>query len=173
MGTLVLDDLRAGIGGVTPGIGGALAEAAIVCLTSCSHRPGVGLRLSGRLSITCPVDWTPPVGPVVANWADDDEATEYGACGIALRLVHVELGLELAQRSRKGTGFDYWLAPSGTGSGLFQGMTRLEVSGIRHGTTSAVNARLKRKIEQVSSHQSALPSAIVVVEFSTPRSKVA
>jgi hypothetical protein len=40
---------------------------------------------------------------------DPEEATEFGACGVAI-LVLLELtGLRVVERSRKDTGFDYWL----------------------------------------------------------------
>jgi hypothetical protein len=50
------------------------------------------------------------------------------------------------ERSRKGTGFEYWLGTSETDEELpFKNKVRLEVSGIRSGDSSRVKARLWRK----------------------------
>jgi hypothetical protein len=56
---------------------------------------------------------------------------------------------------------------------LFQRMARLEVSGIRKGSRSQINARVKQKTEQTrASDAEGLPAYIIVVEFSRPISTV-
>ncbi|MEG3845987.1 hypothetical protein QT971_01810 [Microcoleus sp. herbarium19] len=74
------------------------------------------------------------------------------------------------ERSRKGTGFDYWLGIQDSTATLpFQRMARLEVSGIRQGNRSQINARVKQKIEQTrASDAQGLPAYIIVVEFARP-----
>ena len=73
------------------------------------------------------------------------------------------------ERSRRGTGFDYWLGKKGDNSEIpFQNAVRLEVSGIRKGDDSRIKARIKQKLEQVSPTDGTLPVYIVVVEFSNP-----
>ncbi|MCU0541386.1 MAG: hypothetical protein MUE44_04270 [Oscillatoriaceae cyanobacterium Prado104] len=48
-------------------------------------------------------------------------------------------------------------------------MARLEVSGIRKGNRSQINARVKLKTEQTrTSDAQGLPAYIIVVEFSRP-----
>jgi hypothetical protein len=55
----------------------------------------------------------------------------------------------------------------------FQRMARLEVSGIRKGSRSQINARVKQKTEQTrASDAEGLPAYIIVVEFSRPISTV-
>jgi hypothetical protein len=49
----------------------------------------------------------------------------------AILLMRALTGYTVIERSRKGTGFDWWL---GTEDNLFQGKVRLEVSGILRGT---------------------------------------
>jgi hypothetical protein len=52
-------------------------------------------------------------------------------------------------------------------------MARLEVSGIRRGSRSQINARVKQKTEQTgASDAGELPAYIIVVEFSRPISIV-
>ncbi|TAF58742.1 MAG: hypothetical protein EAZ60_01650 [Oscillatoriales cyanobacterium] len=51
----------------------------------------------------------------------------------------------------------------------FERMARLEVSGIRKGDRSQINARVKLKTEQTrTSDAQGLPAYIIVVEFSRP-----
>lgn len=82
--------------------------------------------------------------------------------------------LTIIERSRKGTGFDYWLGNQDSTAILpFQHMARLEVSGIRKGNQSQINARVKQKTEQTgASDAEGLPAYIIVVEFSRPISIV-
>ncbi len=75
------------------------------------------------------------------------------------------------ERSRRGTGFDYWLGIKDETQELpFQNKVRLEVSGIRRGDDTRIRARVKQKIEQTNPSDGALPTYIVVVEFSRPLS---
>ncbi len=70
------------------------------------------------------------------------------------------------ERSRRGTGFDYWL---GEATHIpFQRMAKLEVSGIRHGTLNNTIARVAVKRRQVAGATGIEPVYIVVVEFSSP-----
>jgi hypothetical protein len=77
--------------------------------------------------------------------------------------------LTVVERSRKGTGFDYWLGITRNTDGLpFQKIARLAVSGIRQGNLSQVRARVKLKLEQIASSNSRTTAYIVIVEFSQP-----
>ena len=70
--------------------------------------------------------------------------TEQAAYGTAFLIIRELTDLTVIERSRKGTGFDYWLGTFDTDEGqLFQNKVRLEVSGIRKGDSSRVKARLK------------------------------
>jgi hypothetical protein len=102
---------------------------------------------------------------------DLQEATENGAYGIALLLVCSRLGFTVIERSRKGTGFDYWLGDEETLP--FQNKARLEVPGILCGSQSQIAARIREKRQQLRrSDQGRLPGYIVVVEFSYPHAAV-
>jgi hypothetical protein len=91
---------------------------------------------------------------------------------MAALLVAAHTELEVVERSRKGTGFDYWLGPKGENSDLFQRTARMEVSGIGSGGAGTVSAREKEKMKQTSVSDGALPAYIVIVEFGTPRARV-
>src|SRR4051812_4992081 len=73
-------------------------------------------------------------------------------------------------QSRKGTGFDWWLAAE---DNLFQAAARLEVSGIMRGSARRVNGRLKDRMAQTErSDRSGLTAFIAVIEFGRPLAKV-
>jgi hypothetical protein len=112
-----------------------------------------------------------------ACWRNQEEATQFGACGIAALLVRALTDLVIVERSRTRTGFDYWLGHSEGDEVLFQGKTRLEVSGIRRGTLGQISRREREKLEQLARGEGRglgrhLPAVVVVVEFGTPRSKI-
>lgn len=72
------------------------------------------------------------------------------------------------ERSRKGTGFDYWLGDKN--SYLFQKKARLEVSGILKGDDSLLKSRHAAKEEQTSkSDELCIPAYVSVIEFSKPK----
>ena len=75
-------------------------------------------------------------------------------------------------RCRTRTGFDYWLGRQDDPGPLFQNRARLEVSGIRSGTNSAMSTRTRRKLVQVDQSAPILPAVVIVVEFGEPRSRI-
>lgn len=166
-----LTDLAAGMPAITPAFGQYLAEAGGVCLESQGHSQGQHLTVKGHHNGSYVVTW-PAVSEQIRRCLNDPEvATEHGAVGIAVLLTKKLLGYSVIQRSRKGTGFDYWL---GDDTQLpFQSKARLEVSGIRCGDASAVKSRVKQKRRQTDpSDGTHLPAHIVVVEFSEPSAEM-
>ena len=104
-------------------------------------------------------------------WNDQEYATEQAAYGIAFMLIGKMTNFTVIERSRRGTGFDYWLGIKDETLELpFAKKVRLEVSGIRRGDDSRIKARVKQKIEQTNLSDGVLPAYIVVVEFSRPLS---
>lgn len=166
-----LTELAAGMPAITPAFGQYLAQAGGVCLESQGHSQGQHLTVKGGHNCKYPVTW-PAVTEQIRRCLNDPEvATEHGAVGIAVLLTKKLLGYSVIQRSRKGTGFDYWLGDDAQFP--FQSKARLEVSGIRRGDSSAVKSRIKQKRRQTdSSDGTRLPAHIVVVEFSEPLAEV-
>ena len=161
------------IPGVSPRLGAALAEAAGVCLESQGHAQGAELRVSGDVSRAYQVVWHPSTIQALRSWNDDQEATEYGASGIAILLIERETPYSVVERSQKGTGVDYWLGDAADPKYRFT--ARMEVSGIRSGDSGAVRARIQeksRQTERADSERGDLPVYIVVVEFGTPLAEV-
>jgi len=174
---LALNDLAAGTPGLTPECAASLAQAASVCLEEEGHAPGAVIDIDGSFQRRFNLQWDEATTQMRRCWADSDEATEFGACGVATLLIHALTDLTIVQRARRGNGFDYWLGRRDDDPDLlFQGRTRLEVSGVRKGGDSIVNAREREKLRQVERFANpsvaGTPAIVIVVEFGTPRSRV-
>jgi hypothetical protein len=168
---LDLDLLEHGFSHIPGTCGESMAQAAAICFERNEHTSGAVLRVDGRFQEEYMVTWSIVLTEAMRRfWNDPEEATEQGACGLAILLIRSLTGLTVLERSRKGTGFDWWL---GEEDNLFQGKARLEVSGILRGSASQLNKRMAAKKKQIErSDSSGLTAYIVVVEFSTPRAKV-
>jgi hypothetical protein len=168
---LALDSLKRGFSHIPSEGGAMMAQAAVVCLDHEAHTSSVRLVVNGTFSATFSLSWTETVTEAKRRfWNDLEEATQQGAYAVAILLLRALTGYTVIERSRKGTGFDWWL---GTEDNLFQGKARLEVSGILRGTTRRINSRIKARMGQTrQSDNLALTAYVVVVEFGTPRAKV-
>ena len=167
---LNLQSLNQGLPAITPAFGAAIAEAGAICLTDEAHKPGAAIEVEGEFSTTFKLEWQPVTEQIRRCWNDEEYTTEQAAYGVAFLLILQLTNLTVIERSRKGTGFDYWLGTQDSTATLpFQRMARLEVSGIRKGDRSQINARFKQKIQQTrASDAQGLPAYIIVVEFSRP-----
>lgn len=74
----------------------------------------------------------------------------------------------VVERSKKGTGFDYWLGDKDYDGLPFVGISRLEVSGILSGTKNQIESRIKEKKGQMTPTDHLAPGFVAVVEFGTP-----
>jgi len=171
---LVLTKLAEGLPAVTPAFGAALAEAGAVCFEEQNHPNGVELKVDGAFTAKYTVYWQEVTAQMLRCWNDYEVTTEHAAYGVACLLILDLTGYTVIERRRKGDGFDFWLGEEKSESELpFQKKARLEVSGIRRGNHSRVQERVRQKLEQVKPSDSlGLPAYVVVVEFSTPLSKV-
>jgi hypothetical protein len=166
-----LEMLAEGFSPISQACGQMMAEAGAVSLDQQGHPCGVRLFVEGSFSTCLEVHWTGDITePMRRSWNDPDVATEHGAYGIAILLIRTLTGYTIIERSRKGTGFDWWL---GNEDELFQAKARLEVSGIARGDNKAISSRISvKKTQTRQSDELKLPAFIVVVEFGTPKSKV-
>jgi len=168
---LTLDGLVHGFPHIPSERAALLAQAAVFCLDHQAHASDVRLVVDGAFTSAFSLSWSERVTePKRRFWNDLEEAVQQGAYAVAILLIRALTGFTVIERSRKGTGFDWWL---GTEDNLFQGKARLEVSGILRGTTRRINSRIKARIGQTrQSDHLALTAYVVVVEFGTPRSRV-
>ena len=168
---LDLNELGDGLPAITPSFGKALAEAAGVCLESQGHAVLTQITIRGHVSIEHPLVWPQVTEQTRRTWNDPDEATEYGATGIAVLLSRQELGYLVIERSVKGTGIDYWMGDESDALS-FERKARLEISGIRSGSSSAVRDRVRQKLQQTTPSDGSLTAFVIVVEFGTPLAEV-
>lgn len=168
--TIMLDSLREGIPSFTPEFGSILAQVASFCLENQNHRCSVQMTVNGEYNDVLSLSWESVTDQIRRNWNDLQEATEFGAVGIAILLIIRLTEYTVVQRAWKGTGFDYWLGYKN--DILFQNKARLEVSGILKGDKKMVEYRVNQKIKQVETYDSPLPAFIIVVEFSNPISRI-
>lgn len=151
-------------------------NAAAFCFGNCGHQTGVKLKVLGKGRGTYEVTWRVEHSDALKRtFADLQEAVERGAEGIAALLAAKTTGHHIISRSRKGTGFDYYLGPPGKLSGLpFQdNKGRLEVSGIMDGTDTQITTRVKSKKQQTGrSSGTKMPAVVIVTEFTRPVSHV-
>lgn len=162
--------LGAGMPGLTPICGLMLAEAAAVCLEDRTHKTGVTFDLAGIATEQLLLEWDAVDEQKRKTYHDMQEATEWGACGLAILMIKRATGQVVLERSRKGLGFDYWIGSEDvdTGADLFAGKARLEVSGILEGTQSQLKARVKQKKLQIEPSKAIAPGYVAVTEFSAP-----
>jgi hypothetical protein len=167
-----LDTLGNGIMGLTQEFGNFLLQACAVCLDSQYHSTGVQMNLSTSSgNKTVNLNWSSVVdSQVKRNWSDLQEATEYGATALAIKLAEAESTSNCIERSSKGTGFDYWLGDEDD-IGLFQRKGRLEISGIlKESRSNTIEKRVKGKTKQTTATSSTgLNAHICVVEFGNPK----
>lgn len=164
--------LQNGIPALTSALGSALAEAAAICLEHQGHDSVCSLRVRHEKKQSPYSLHRPAVSePMRRAYRDLQEATELGACGIAILVARAVTGLVAVERSVKGTGFDYWLgtinAPESNLEPL-ERKARLEVSGILHDVEEVVEVRVRQKLEQTQRSAGTYPAYVVVVEFSHP-----
>ena len=168
---LDFEPLRSGALNLSKAYGAFLAESAAHCLTLRKHSNPVSSSTLATRRTRGTLDWG-GVEPPGGSYADLQEATEYGACGIALVIAVGITGMKSVERSVKGTGIDYWLGADLSADGIFQGAARLEVSGILDGDDAKIATRLMTKLRQTSpSDLSGLPAYVAVVEFRKPETR--
>jgi hypothetical protein len=166
---IVTTDLAEGLPAITPSFGAALAEACAICLEGEGHSQGVEISVDGDFNAQFCLYWQPVTAQMSRCWNDEEFTTEQAAYGIAFLIIREITELTVIERSRQGTGFDYWLGTSAIDGELpFQKKVRLEVSGIRKGNSSRIKARVKQKKEQTKASDGQFPAYVIVVEFSTP-----
>jgi hypothetical protein len=171
--TILLSDLNQGVRNLTPVRGAAFCEAGAVCLASQGHQSGVGLQIAGIAEEEFTLLYPAVTEKMRQSWSDEREATDNGACGVAILLMRELTGLTVIERAVIGDGFDYWLGPNTEDDLRLEDLARLEVSGIRQGSEAEVKARVRQKLAQTApSDHLGLPAYVVVVEFSRPLSRV-
>ena len=102
------------------------------------------------------------------TYADMQYTVEHGAVCLSVMLAVSLTPYTVVERSRKGTGIDYWLGDKD--SFLFQRKARLEASGILHSDDPRIKSRHAAKVGQTRKSDSMnIPVYVSVIEFSKPK----
>ena len=172
---LDLDVLSSGLPAVTPSLGKTHVEACMVRCEDQNHASGLLLKIEGDLGDEgAKLVWSETVTPQMLRAYNDDEVTtENAAYAIAFLITIHMTDYAVIQKSKKGTGFDYWLGYDADDD-IFAMSARLEVSGIRCARSDAeFIKRVKEKTEQTAPTDGRnLPAYIVVTDFAVPRTRV-
>ncbi|KJU87739.1 hypothetical protein MBAV_000065 [Candidatus Magnetobacterium bavaricum] len=152
--------------GLTSSIANALAEAARVCLDRHHGSPKSFFVKNNTVSNNALVKWSHTDVRTLLAWKNRTDTTEMGACAFALAAVELFEGFYAVSRAETHTGADYYIAPYGKTAADLEDVMRLEVSGVDNGNRTAVEYRLRQKIEQLKKGRSKLPGKAAVVGFS-------
>lgn len=159
-------DLNTRHSGVSPGLGASYAEAARVCLDRHHTSPAEFQLRDNAAGSRANADWTAADETLKGAWANKDDATEFGAYGLALAAIELTRGLVAVRRAETRTGSDYYLGDKIGRSQDLENSFRLEVSGTDEGRYSTIDGRLRQKLEQANKGKSNLPAIASVVGFS-------
>lgn len=165
--SLDLKLLSTGKLGVSTQFGRMLIEVGSICLESQGHGSGTKLSVQGAYRGQFVLTWPSP--DERANYTyQDNEATEYGAVGVALVLIWQVKGYTVIEPARTGSGFDYWIGNESLRDPI-QRKACLEISGIRCGDTRTIRARIRQKQQQTAQSKDLIyPIYVIVVEFGEP-----
>lgn len=162
---LTFNDLAVCHPGITEALAPALYQAASVCLDR-HHTPPCEFELERSSDVVrAELRWSVPTREARNAWANEIEATEFGACAVCLASIHRVCGLVAIRRADTRTGADYYLAPTGAKGEDLEDCIRLEVSGVDRGGRQVVFSRLSAKIEQTRRGDSNLPALATVCGF--------
>lgn len=151
--------------------GQTLAKAAAVSFELQGHSSGVTMPVR-ETERTFNVTWIEIEDSDRRCFNDETFAAEFGAYGIAILLVRRLTSHTVIERSRKGTGFDFWLGVESGEPLLFNDKMRLEVSGMCKENERAFRARVRSKSAQINTSNTDLAGIVVVVEFGRPMAEM-
>src|SRR5579872_757111 len=95
--------------GLSPARATFMGECAAVCLEVSNHLSGVELQVDADQRGGFEINWHQISLQHFRSYGDLQEATEHGACGLAILLVTDMTGNRVIERAAKGLGFDFWL----------------------------------------------------------------
>jgi hypothetical protein len=140
-----------------------LLQAARICFDRHHVSPKEFVLEDNKVESIARVEWETTDDRSRGAW-DKDDATEVGACAVAIAAIELTRNLFAIRRMSKGTGADYYLALRSQDVEDLENCFRLEVSGT-HSDKSEVAKRLRVKIEQTRRGNSNLPALAAIVGF--------
>lgn len=168
---LFLEGLRIPQKGLSSRQGLHAAEAAGVCIYTLYECFSMEATCSGLISKTGKVYAAEVNDNTLNAWSDMQETVEFGATAVAITMINL-MGYEVAARSRKSTGFDYYIRPTGKNADFAQDTVKLEVSGILRGNMADLDRRIKQKITQMNKYSESIPGFAIVTCFEIGQVKI-
>ena len=163
--SLPFHDLASRHPGVTNALGSTYTEAASVCLDRHHVSPvDISIDQNGIMQHATAY-WARTDERTRGAWANEIDATEAGAYGIALAVVEISVRMVALRRAETRTGADYYVGPPDAAADDLENWLRLEVSGLDGGDEYAVRQRLREKIRQALRGVSNLPALAAVIGF--------
>ena len=163
--TLPFIDLATRHPGISDGIGLSFQEAAAVCLDRHHSSPATFDIRDNAKERQAELTWGVPDDNLKGAWANEIDATEAGACALALATVELARGLVAIRRAETRSGADYYVDMPGTMPDDLETAVRLEISGTSDPSSTVLEARLKQKLAQTARGASNLPAMAAVVGF--------
>ena len=164
--------------GLTPAVANYYAEGMAVCMQR-HHTSPKTLQVAddGNYERGYLASWMSPTERQTGAWANDPQATDRAAHGVAVAAAEVHLGLFVVAQAPHGSGSDYLFGPRFEEQAADEPLDlearatcRLEVSGIDHcDGGSHLEARVREKMSQLSRGNSSLPGIAGVVAFNLAR----
>ncbi|MEO1144550.1 MAG: hypothetical protein AAFY26_02990 [Cyanobacteria bacterium J06638_22] len=148
---------------LTPSIANSYLEAARVCLDRHHISPKEFTLEDDRVEAITRVEWVATDDRTQKAW-DRDDATEVGACALAIAAVELSRNMFAIRRAEKPTGADYYISLTNEDAEDLENCLRLEVSGTRS-DKAEVRKRLPIKIDQTRRGNSNLPAIVAIVGF--------
>jgi hypothetical protein len=146
-----------------PPVAEYLLQAARVCFDRHHISPKEFTLEDDKVESIARVEWETTDDRAKGAW-DKDDATEAGACAVAIAAIELTRSLFAIRRMPKGMGADYYLALRSQDLEDLENCFRLEVSGT-HSDKPEVTKRLRIKIEQTRRGNSNLPALAAIVGF--------
>jgi hypothetical protein len=172
MPELAFHDLASRHPGVTVGVSQSYSEAARVCLDR-HHLSPTNFAVQHVEAQEAQARWEVSDERLKRGWANETDATEWGAYALALAAIELTTGMVAVSRAETRTGADYYIGASSDSADDLEVLYRVEVSGVDRGNESALATRLRQKIQQAAAGNSNLPAIAVVVGFAAKRIRVA
>ena len=182
-----LDQLRAGIGGLSQTFCATTLEAILAAMHMCGHQTGVvcAVQDQGIHKFRAILRWTGSATmPVLRSWRNAHRLCERAAEGIAFVFIDSFTPYTVVQQSAVAnppfdTGIDYFLGDKSDIDSNYdfehtRHTARLEVSGIlQERGNNNLDRRVRDKIQQsMASDSYGTPAFIIVVEFGTPKANL-
>lgn len=167
--TLPFSDLAIRHPGISDGIGLGFEEAARVCLDRHHSSPVIFDIRDNAKETQAELTWIPAGKELEGAWGNEIDATEAGACALALATVELNRGLVAIRRAETRSGADYYVDAPGTDANDLETAIRLEISGTSDTSATVLEGRLKQKLAQTAKGASNLPAIATVVGFAQSR----